>query len=115
MTNTTPDLSIRHGGCVQGMTQLDAHSVDVVVTSPPYNLGQAYSTYDDNKSEASYIEWSETWALQIKRILKPDGSFFLNFSDASENPFFAFEVALSIFHLQNTIHWIKSISIEQGR
>jgi len=55
-------------------------------------------------------------ALELRRILKPDGSFFLNFNDGSDNPFFAFEVAVSmkrLFQLQNTIHWIKSISIER--
>lgn len=115
-TKTAADISIRHGDCVQGMKQLDPQSVDVVVTSPPYNIGKAYNAYADNKSDANYLEWCESWALEIRRILKPDGSFFLNFSDASGNPFFAFEVAISmkpLFQLQNTIHWIKSISIER--
>src|ERR1041385_4289948 len=99
------------------MRQLYAQSVDVVVTSPPYNLDKDYSAYDDDKSAVEYLEWWESWALEIRRVLKPGGSFFLNFGDASENPFFAFEVALSMkpfFQLQNTIHWIKSISIERG-
>jgi site-specific DNA-methyltransferase (adenine-specific) len=109
-------VSMRLGDCVEGMKQLDTQSVDVVVTSPPYNIGKDYNRYDDKKSETEYIEWCESWALEIRRVLKPDGSFFLNFSDASKNPFFAFEVALSVkslFQLQNTIHWIKSISIDR--
>src|SRR5207253_6122660 len=96
---------IKHGDCVQGMKQLDAQSADLVVTSPPYNLGMDYNCYDDNRPETSYLEWCSDWALEIRRILKPDGSFFLNFGDASENPFLAFEVALSMksfFELQNT-------------
>jgi site-specific DNA-methyltransferase (adenine-specific) len=114
--STEPEFSIYHGDCVQGMKQIATQSVDVVVTSPPYNLDKEYSSYDDNKPEAKYLEWCESWALELRRILKPDGSFFLNFSDASDNPFFAFEVAISmkrLFQLQNTIHWIKSISIER--
>ncbi len=101
---------------MQGLRQLDSQSVDVVVTSPPYNLGKQYNSYDDNKSDAEYLEWCGDWAFQISRVLKPGGSFFLNFGDASENPFFAFEVAMSMkqfFVLQNTIHWIKSISIDR--
>jgi site-specific DNA-methyltransferase (adenine-specific) len=98
------------------MKQLDAQSVDVVVTSPPYNLGIEYGTYTDNKSHDDYLEWCDEWAYEIGRILKSDGSFFLNLGDSSENPFFAFEVAMEMgkfFELQNTIHWIKSISIDR--
>src|SRR3954462_14997864 len=92
-------------------------SIDLVVTSPPYNLGINYGAYDDNKSQRAYLAWCWQWASQIKRVLKPDGSFFLNLGDASTNPMFAFEVAIhlrDLFELQNTIHWIKSISIETG-
>lgn len=98
------------------MKVLDANSVDVVVTSPPYNLGINYSTYRDAKTEEEYLDWCEEWGAGIARILARDGSFFLNLGDASGNPFFAFSVAMRIgkfFELQNTIHWIKAISIER--
>jgi site-specific DNA-methyltransferase (adenine-specific) len=110
-------LEIVLGDCVQGMkTLVDTQSVDVVVTSPPYNLGKEYSVYDDNKTPHEYKEWCKDWASEVKRVLKPDGSFFLNLGNASDNRFFAFEVAIemrNLFDLQNTIHWIKSISIER--
>jgi site-specific DNA-methyltransferase (adenine-specific) len=103
---------------VRGLQQLDPESVDVVVTSPPYNLGKEYNTYRDNLSTDAYLNWCERWASEIFRVLKNDGSFFLNIGSASSNPAFAFETMLEIrrrcsFHLQNTIHWIKSISIER--
>lgn len=107
---------LKHGDCVHGLTQLDPQSVDVVVTSPPYNIGIEYGTYQDTKTDDEYLEWCDAWATEIARVLKPDGSFFLNLGCASENPFFAFAVAMrigKIFTLQNTIHWIKSISIER--
>ena len=72
------------------MKQLDAHSVDVVVTSPPYNLGINYNTYRDAKTDEEYLDWCEEWGVAIARILAQDGSFFLNLGAASENPFFAF-------------------------
>ena len=109
-------FSIKHGDCVRGLKQLDPKTVDVVVTSPPYNLGIDYGTYDDNKTRERYLEWCADWGCQIGRVLKADGSFFLNLGDTSENPFFAFEVAIAMkefFTLQNTIHWIKSISIDR--
>jgi site-specific DNA-methyltransferase (adenine-specific) len=98
------------------MQECEAQSVDVVVTSPPYNLGKEYTAYADNKEHSEYLDWCDEWAQQIRRVMKPSGSFFLNLGNASENPFFAFEVALRVgqyFQLQNTIHWIKSISIER--
>jgi site-specific DNA-methyltransferase (adenine-specific) len=113
----TERFLIRHGDCVQGLKLLDADSVDVVVTSPPYNLGIKYGAYDDNKSHQEYLDWCDSWAFEIARVLKPDGSFFLNLGDSSENPFFAFDVAMhlgQVFQLQNTIHWIKSISIDRN-
>ena len=108
---------IKHGDCVQGMKEQAAQSVDVVVTSPPYNLDIAYGVYDDKKTPEGYFRWCEEWSEGIRRILKPDGGVFLNVGDTSDNPFFAFEVAMTVgkaFRLQNTIHWIKSISIERG-
>ena len=53
-------------------------SIDVVVTSPPYNLNLAYGTYDDLRDEAEYIDWLYEVAASIKRVIKPEGSFFLN-------------------------------------
>ncbi len=106
------EFTIRHGDCIRCLKQLDPESVDVVVTSPPYNLGIQYSAYNDKKSHEDYLEWCAQWGCEIARVLKPNGSFFLNLGDSSENPYFAFDVAKGIgqlFHLQNTIHWIKSI------
>ena len=48
-------------------------------------------------------------------MLKPDGSFFLNVGAAPSNPMLPHELVLrlrDLFRLQNTIHWIKAITIE---
>ena len=95
---------------------MGAASVDMVVTSPPYNIGKEYGTYDDDKEHDDYLAWCDEWATEIRRVLRPDGSFFLNLGNTSSNPLFAFQVATQMaghFDLQNTIHWIKSISIER--
>jgi site-specific DNA-methyltransferase (adenine-specific) len=112
----TTDFIIVNDDCVRGMKGLEAQSVDVVVTSPPYNLGKEYSAYQDDKTPEEYLRWCDEWATEIRRVLKPDGSFFLNLGNSSANPFFPFEVGASVkrqFELQNTIHWVKSISIER--
>ena len=45
--------------CLEVFQQLPAQSVDVIVTSPPYNLGIRYSRYQDTLSPADYLEWTE--------------------------------------------------------
>jgi site-specific DNA-methyltransferase (adenine-specific) len=119
LANSPPNLTafeIFNGDCVLGMKAMEPQSVDVVVTSPPYNLGKAYNEYQDTKTPEEYLEWCKEWASGVRRVLKLDGSFFLNLGNSSANPFFAFEIAAvmkGMFVLQNTIHWIKSISIDK--
>jgi site-specific DNA-methyltransferase (adenine-specific) len=109
-------VCLHNEDCVQGMTKLPAASIDLVVTSPPYNLGIRYSKFSDRAGRAGYLQWCKTWAAEIARLLKVDGSFFLNVGASPANPMFPHELVLELrdlFVLQNTIHWIKSISIEE--
>jgi site-specific DNA-methyltransferase (adenine-specific) len=87
----------------------------VVVTSPPYNLGTKYRAYDDGIPRADYLQWMGRVAEGIARVLAPEGSVFLNVGSSPRNPWGPFEVALAlrpIFTLQNVIHWVKSIYVE---
>ena len=101
--------------CLEGMRRfLEDGEVDVIVTSPPYNLGIAYNSYDDSVSRADYLEWMETVAKECKRVLSDCGSFFVNVGYKSKDPWVAWELAFRFrkhFVLQNVIHWIKSIAI----
>jgi site-specific DNA-methyltransferase (adenine-specific) len=109
------EFELHHGDCVEGMSRLKEVSVDLIVTSPPYNLGIAYGQYSDREERGSYLDWCETWGAAAKRVLKPDGSLFLNVGAAPSNPLLPHELLLrfrTLFVLQNTIHWIKAISIE---
>jgi site-specific DNA-methyltransferase (adenine-specific) len=97
------------------MARLPDEHVDLVVTSPPYNLGIAYGKYSDRQDRQTYLRWCREWAAQIRQVLKPDGSFFLNIGSAPSNPMLPYEIVMELrdlFVLQNTIHWIKSITIE---
>ena len=108
-------FELRLGDCVAGMSRLPAGSVDLVVTSPPYNLGIDYGTYHDNKTEDEYLEWSRSWVSEVRRVLRDDGALFLNVGATPADPWLPHALILSlrdIFVLQNTIHWIKSITVE---
>ena len=101
--------------CLKGMINIASDSVDVVITSPPYNIGIHYNSYSDKKPRNDYLYWINQVGREIKRILKDDGSFFLNIGNKPRDQWLAFDVASTLrnqFTLQNTIHWIKSIAID---
>jgi site-specific DNA-methyltransferase (adenine-specific) len=109
------DFDLRPVDCVEGMKELTNQSIDLVVTSPPYNLGIAYSRYSDRGKRDDYLDWCYKWATELRRVLKPAGSLFLNLGASPSNPLLPHELVLrlrDLFVLQNTIHWIKAISIE---
>jgi len=64
--------------CVAGMKRLPDNCIDLVVTSPPYNLGIKYDVYNDKRDLQEYYVWSEKWIGEVYRVLKPDGRFCLN-------------------------------------
>lgn len=64
--------------CVEGMRMMDDGSVNLIVTSPPYNIGIDYDSYDDNMDWDEYYEWMEVWLRECYRILKPDGRIAVN-------------------------------------
>ena len=108
-------FDLRRQDCITGMSRLADASIDLVVTSPPYNLGISYRKYSDRQDRRSYLGWCGEWAGQIGRVLRPDGSFFLNIGAAPSNPMLPHEIVMKLrefFVLQNTIHWIKSIAID---
>jgi site-specific DNA-methyltransferase (adenine-specific) len=111
-------FDLRHKDCIEGMTLLADESVDLIVTSPPYNLGVAYRKYSDRRDRQSYLQWCRRSAAEVRRILKENGSFFLNIGSAPSNPMLPHEIVIELtsascgFTLQNTIHWIKSITIQ---
>ena len=103
--------------CIAAMPgKLAPGSVDVVVTSPPYNLGTGYKNYDDSISRGDYVRWMGEWARVLCQVMSDGGSLFLNMGAKPSNPWGPFEVILELrqhFALQNVIHWIKSIAIQK--
>ena len=62
--------------CIEFMQSQPAESVDVVVTSPPYNFDMPYGTYRDDIT--NYRSWTTAWIGEVSRILKPRGRFCIN-------------------------------------
>ena len=113
-SNTT--LRFYQADCLEVFRQLPSRSVDVIVTSPPYNLGIEYGRYQDTLSRSEYLEWTNSWIAAAARVLAPEGSLFLNVGAKPSDPWTALDVAQTArphLRLQNIIHWIKSIAIER--
>jgi site-specific DNA-methyltransferase (adenine-specific) len=104
------------GDCLTVIPALEPASIGVIVTSPPYNLGIRYRSYRDDLPRSEYLTWSDRWIREATRVLEPQGSLFLNVGAKPTDPWIPLEVAQVARHhlkLQNTIHWVKSIAIDQ--
>lgn len=93
------------------MAQLETGSVDLVFADPPFNIGYDYDVYKDKKSEQSYLEWTEKWGREVKRVLKEDGTFWLAIGDdyAAELKVL-FQKTLG-FHCRSWVIWYYTFGV----
>lgn len=88
-------MILRLGDCLDLMSDMADNSVDVIITSPPYNkkglIGKVtpgnqvwkkfnidYNSYGDDLNEKDYQQWMIDVLNEMKRVIKPDGSIFFN-------------------------------------
>ena len=105
--------SLIRGDCLEVLPTVDAEAVDVVVTSPPCNLGLTYRGYDDKRTENDYLDWLISVAAAVRRVMKADASFFLEHLRLGQRSVAAVQLIVRLrplFVLQNHITWIKSIA-----
>ena len=98
------------GDCVETMKLIDDESIDCVITSPPYWKGFAYESYFNSYKQ--YLDWTYLWMKEVKRILKPNGTFYLNVANDSETTIRAFEIMQIatnelMLKLHDTIIWYR--------
>ena len=98
-----------HADCLDLLPKIPDKSVDCIITSPPYWKGFEYEAYFN--SYIQYIGWCKRWLLECKRILKLDGTFYLNCINDSEITTRAFELLQVteniMFKLHETILWYR--------
>lgn len=112
--------------CFSTMSKMDNNSIDLILTSPPYNMtkrkgGYAdklprYDVYSDWKSDEEYINWSVSLFNEFERVLKKNKVVLYNFSYSIENPSLPYLLTSSIinntdFTIVDTIIWKKPNSI----
>lgn len=82
-----------YGDCVELMKLLPSESIDLIVTSPPYNMKEfdhnpswqkgdsrftGYSEYHDDLDPTTYVEWQRECLEGMLRVISDDGAIFYN-------------------------------------
>ena len=100
------------------MVDLEPNSVDLLITSPPYNLSIDYEDKIDDMNFDKYLEWCKEWIKKCYGFMKPDGRVCLNIPmkitqphDKSVNIPFVYEFTKMFmevgFGFNNMIIWDK--------
>lgn len=64
--------------CLAGMKKIPEESVDLIVTSPPYNIKKNYKSYKDDLKLKEYLAFLEKVLTESKRVLKRNGNILFN-------------------------------------
>ena len=69
---------VKFGSCLDVLDRIEESSIAIVVTSPPYDLKKAYGKYIDRVGIEEWKTLISSATEKVYRILKANGSFFLN-------------------------------------
>jgi DNA modification methylase len=103
-------IKLINNDILNALSTFEDNSVDCIVTSPPYWKGFEYEAYFN--SYLQYTEWCTLWLRELKRVLKEEGTFYLNVSNDSETTIRAFELMniatrKLMWKLHDTIIWYR--------
>lgn len=102
------------GSCIKELKKIKDETISIVVTSPPYDLNKPYSGYKDKIGLDSWRDLIYQTTKEVYRVLKPNGSFFLNVSPIPDSmtkeiiPLAAIAYQIikdNNFYLRNMITW----------
>lgn len=114
--------------CLEGMKMMEDNSVDIVLSSPPYNTARngneraiknyerRYDVYMEKRSNQEYQEWMIKIFEQFNRLLKENGCILWNMSYGGENPMLMYDTLNSVcsntpFMIADTIVWKKKSAL----
>ena len=119
-------IDLKCGDCLELMKDMPNKSVDLIITSPPYNMtkrkgGYAdkirrYDEYNDWKPEGEYLNWLVDVFNEFDNVMNDKGVILFNFSYSIENPSLPYKLINNIlektnFTLADTIIWKKKNGI----
>ncbi|MCX8473820.1 MAG: site-specific DNA-methyltransferase [Sediminibacterium sp.] len=70
-------IDIRNGDALELFKTIKDNCIDLIVADPPYNLNKDYGNQSDSKTFAEYIQFTEDWTREAKRVLKPTGTIYV--------------------------------------
>jgi DNA modification methylase len=76
-----PETSVYVGDCREVLASLPEASVDLVFADPPFNWDVQYDEWDDARPRQEYLAFTHEWLDACIRVLKNDGSFWVNIPD----------------------------------
>ena len=92
------------GDCIEVLGEACEPFADLIFADPPFNIGYKYDKYYDKVKSKNYIAWTKEWMSACKRVLKPNGSFYIAIGDdyAANIKIIADEIGLV---MRNWIIW----------
>jgi len=69
------------GDCIEVLGKIEEPFVDLIFADPPFNIGYEYDRYNDKVKRKNYIAWTKEWMTVCKKVLKPQGSFYIAIGD----------------------------------
>lgn len=103
--------------CIKGMNRLSDSSIDLIVTSPPYNIGIDYGDYDDNKDFNDYKNFLKNVFSEMHRIIKDKGIVAINVGNQRNSglPHHVFFLLKECgFEIIKEVFWYKGLYYIQG-
>ena len=121
--------------CLQTLRRMEDNSVDLIITSPPYNKGYynkhkrqgkgdlcrtksraiQYDGFNDKMDPLEYEKWQKEIIAECLRVLKPTGSFFYNhkdilFNNSTIHPRFVYD-----FPIKQVLIWDRGSTLTVGK
>lgn len=110
------ELDIIHCGDSRTMSKVDDGSVQLIVTSPPYNVGKEYAAHRDGMEFQEYLEFLNTVWHECFRVLCRGGRIAINVANTWRKPYLPLNAYIARqmidlgFQMRGEIIWVKGAS-----
>lgn len=106
-----------HCGDSRDLSFIPYEVVDLVVTSPPYNVGKNYAEHNDVMPLPDYLEMLDVVWQKCYRVLKPGGRIAINVAGVDRKPYLPLHAYITTsmidmgFQMRGEIIWDKGASV----
>jgi site-specific DNA-methyltransferase (adenine-specific) len=97
------------------MRDLPPACVDLAFADPPFNICYDYDLYRDRRPPKEYLDWCASWATPLKRVLKPNGTFWLAIGDDYASDLDVLMRRELGFHRRSWVVWYYTFGVNCAR